>query len=110
MALLDFGRLRYAQSEFETQREIREILSLLRPCTIQGLDKARFGSAHDSGYILLDDFRGVDTAFSLGVEHDASWDSDVAKRRINVYQFDHTVDTSLTALERKRISSGGWAR
>ena len=102
------------KSEFETQREIREILSLLRPCTIQGLDEARFGSAHDSGYILLDDFRGVDTAFSLGVEHDASWDSDVAKRRINVYQFDHTIDTSLTSnalnLREEEDFHGGWAR
>jgi hypothetical protein len=74
------------------------------------LDKARFGSAHDGGYILLDDFRGIDTAFSLGVEHDASWDIDVAKSGINVYQFDHTVDAPITnnarlIFERKKIST-----
>jgi hypothetical protein len=104
------GELANPKSEFETQREVREILRLLRPCAVQGLDKARFGSAHDGGYILLDDFIGIDTAFSFGVEHNASWDIDVAKRGVNVYQFDHTVDAPITnnarlIFERKRIST-----
>ena len=75
-----------------TQDEIKNTLRLLRPYAAKGFKKARFGSANDGGYVLLDDFRDVDTAFSFGIEQNASWDVDVAKRGVTVYQFDHTVD------------------
>jgi hypothetical protein len=98
------------RSEFETQDEIKATLRLLRPCAVQGFTKARFGSANDGGYILVDDFRGVDTALSLGIEQNASWDVDVAQRGVTVYQFDHTVDAPITdnarlIFAKKRISS-----
>jgi FkbM family methyltransferase len=95
--------------EFTTQEEIKNILRLLRPYAVKGFCKARFGSSHDGGYINLDDFRGVDTAFSFGIEQNASWDVDVAKRGVTVYQFDHTVDAPITdnprlIFARKKIS------
>jgi FkbM family methyltransferase len=77
---------------FETHDEVRNILRLLRPYAVRGFDKARFGSANDGGYIHIDDFRGIDTAFSCGIEQNASWDVDVAQRGLTVYQFDHTID------------------
>src|SRR5260370_5278381 len=94
--------------DFTTQNEIKNTLRLLRPHAVKGFCKARFGSAHDGGYILLDDFRGVDTAFSFGIEQNVSWDVDVAKRGVTVYQFDHTVDAPITdnprlIFARKRI-------
>jgi len=64
--------------------------------TAKGFKKARFGSANDGGYVHLDDFQGVDTVFSFGVEQNASWDLDVAERGATVYQFDHTVDAPVT--------------
>ena len=82
--------------DLTTQNEIKNTLRLLRPYAVEGFCKARFGSAHDGGYINLDDFRGVDTAFSFGVEQNVSWDVDVAKRGVTVYQFDHTVDAPVT--------------
>jgi FkbM family methyltransferase len=95
--------------EFATQDEIKNTLRLLRPYAVKGFCKARFGSSHDGGYIHLDDFRGVDTAFSFGIEQNASWDLDVAKRGVTVYQFDHTVDAPFTdnprlIFARKKIS------
>jgi hypothetical protein len=66
--------------ESAIQDEIKTTLRLLRPYAAKGFKKARFGSANDGGYVHLDDFRGVDTAFSFGVEQNASWDVDVAER------------------------------
>jgi SAM-dependent methyltransferase len=81
--------------DFTTQDEIINTLRLLRPYAVNRFKKARFGSANDGGYVHLDDFRGVDTAFSFGIEQNASWDVDVAERGVTVYQFDHTVDAPI---------------
>jgi hypothetical protein len=99
-----------APSAFETQDEVKRILRLLRPYAANGFGKTRFGSAYDGGYVLLDDFRGIDTAFSFGVEQNASWEVDIAKRGVMVYQFDHTVDAPITdntrlVFAKKRIAS-----
>ncbi len=96
--------------EFETHDEVRNILRLLRPYAVNGFSKARFGNAHDGGYVLIDDFRGVDTAFSFGIEQNASWDLDVARKGVTIYEFDHTVDAPVTdnarlIFARKRIST-----
>jgi hypothetical protein len=40
-----------------------------------------------TGAINLDDFSDIDTAISLGIEQNASWDLDVAARGLTVYQF-----------------------
>ncbi len=96
--------------EFETHREVRNTLRLLRPYAVHGFSKARFGSAHDGGYVLLDDFRGVDTAFSFGIDQNASWDLDIARKGVTVYEFDHTVDAPVSdnarlIFARKKIST-----
>lgn len=83
-------------SQVQTHNEVRRIFQLLRPSKAKGFEKARFGCIHDGGYILLDDFHGIDTAFSFGIEANASWDVDVASRGATVYQFDHTVDAPIT--------------
>lgn len=81
-----------ASDEFELQAQIRNTLRLLRPQRAVGFQKKRFGSANDGGYVLLDDFEGVDAALSLGIERNIDWDCAVADRGLRVYQFDHTVD------------------
>ena len=80
---------------FQTHNDIRRIFRLLRPHAVAGFNKARFGCTHDGGYILLDDFAGVDTAFSFGIATNKSWDVDIASRGVTVYQFDHTVDAPI---------------
>jgi len=81
-----------AKDDFELQTQIRNTLRLLEPQKVKGHRKARFGSANDGGYVHLDDFEGVDTALSLGIDHNINWDKDVADRGLTVYQFDYGVD------------------
>jgi tetratricopeptide (TPR) repeat protein len=77
---------------FEIQKRCLELLRLLAPNRVQGFHKARFGSAHDGGYVMIVDFTGVAAAFSFGIANDANWDADVANHGVPVYQFDHTID------------------
>lgn len=70
----------------------RELLRLLKPNRVEGFQKARFGSAHDGGYVMIDDFSGIVAALSFGIAQDACWDAAVANRGVPVYQFDHTID------------------
>jgi len=81
-----------ANDAFELQAQIRNTLRLLRPQTAKGVRKARFGSAGDGGYVHLDDFEGLDTAVSMGIEHNIAWDRQAADRGLIIHQFDHTVD------------------
>ncbi|SFP04106.1 Methyltransferase FkbM domain-containing protein [Mesorhizobium sp. NFR06] len=100
----------------ETPREqLREriltIGSLLSPMAVSGLDKIRIGSQTDGGYVMLDDFAGVDGALSLGINDDDSWDVDIARRDIIVHQYDNTIDKSPTSNDKftffkEEISSG----
>jgi hypothetical protein len=85
-------RVTISTGSFEIQREIRDAFSLLRPYGVKGFDKLRFGRPHDGGYILIDDFRSIDTALSFGIWNDCSWDIDVANRGVTVYQFDPNID------------------
>lgn len=80
------------QSGDQVQREVRSALGYLRPHRLDGVDKVRLGGAHDGGYVCVDDFAGIDTALSLGIDHNVSWDADVADRGPRIFQFDHTVD------------------
>src|SRR5215831_3650929 len=42
-----------------SEEEIMDGLRLIRPHAVKGFQKARFGSACDGGYVILDDFRSV---------------------------------------------------
>lgn len=76
----------------EIHRQIRSVLRLLQPRAAKDHRKIRLGHVGDGGYICIDDFAGIDTALSFGINDDISWDLDAADRGLTVYQFDHTVD------------------
>lgn len=76
----------------DVEERIRAILRLIEPKKPAGHDKIRLGRPFDGGYVLLDDFIGVNAAVSLGIDDDASWDLDIAQRGIPVHQYDHTID------------------
>ena len=63
-----------ASNEFELADLIRHTLRLLKPQQVKGFDKARFGKGHDGAYVMLDDFAGIDTALSFGIEQNIDWD------------------------------------
>lgn len=75
----------------EAAAEIRDVLRLLTPRAAANSAKQRFGRDFDGGYIMLEDFKGAAVALSLGIKDDVSWDLDVARRGLEVFQFDHTI-------------------
>ena len=64
---------------------------LLTPRRATAHRKVRLGGRGDGGYVMLDDFGRLRTAFSLGVGPNVDWDVDMAERGIAVHMFDHTV-------------------
>jgi len=76
------------------------LMQPLAPHRATAVEKARVGAAGDGGYVMLDDFRGIDAAYSLGIGADVSWDLAVAQRGIPVFQYDHTVEEPPAAHER----------
>ena len=64
---------------------------LMAPRRVKSHRKIRVGGRTDGGYVMLDDFAEVQTAFSLGVGPNVDWDYEIAERGVAVHQFDHTV-------------------
>ena len=64
---------------------------LMAPRRVTSHRKIRVGGRTDGGYVMLDDFARLQTAFSLGVGPNVDWDYAIAERGIAVHQFDHTV-------------------
>ncbi|MGX8009145.1 hypothetical protein ACVDG8_009075 [Mesorhizobium sp. ORM8.1] len=62
------------------RKRIIGIGSLLSPMAVTGVSKIRIGSQTDGGYVMLDDFVGVDGALSFGINDEDSWDVDIANR------------------------------
>jgi hypothetical protein len=71
---------------------ILKLGSLLAPQQVVGQSKVRLGSKYDGGYVCLDDFDWITTAFSFGVGESDEWDVEVAGKGIVVHQFDHSID------------------
>lgn len=63
----------------------------MRPMRAVGFDKVRIGNPGDGGYVHIDDFHGIDRAFSLGIENNVAWDLEIASRNIKVEQYDFSV-------------------
>ncbi len=75
------------------QEDMLYLLKRLEPVTVNGFGKIRVGKEHDGGYIMLDDFAGIEAAYSIGINNDISWDKQVAAYGIDIFQYDHTIDT-----------------
>lgn len=41
---------------------------------------------------MVDAFDGVQAAYSFGINDDVSWDTEIALRGIDIFQYDHTID------------------
>lgn len=77
-------------SNFKRITQLRNLLSIAEVCS--NPQYVRVGKAFDGGYIMYDDFSSVDVAYSFGINDDVSWDLDIAKRGINIYMYDHTIN------------------
>lgn len=72
--------------------KVRSLLAMLRPQTLSGSRKLRIGRFFDGGYVMVDDFIGIEAAYSIGINDDVSWDLDIVDRAIPVFQYDHTIE------------------
>ena len=76
-----------------TQDRVMSVLRKIRPQLAHGYGKIRIGKDGDGGYIMLDDFEGIEAAYSLGIKDDVTWDKEIASRGIDIYQYDHTIES-----------------
>ena len=82
----------YLPNTYKIRERYKEITSLIRPRGVSNSKKIRVGNSSDGGYVCLDNFDNVTSAVSLGIKDDVTWDIDIAKRGIDVYQYDYTID------------------
>lgn len=77
-------------SKTEYFRELRHLLHLKG---VQGeYSMIRVGNANDGGYVMLDDFKGKNIAYSFGIGNNVAWDLEMVQRGFDVYMYDHTID------------------
>lgn len=78
----------------QDQIRFRDFARQFTPSAPKGASKVRIGRSGDGGYVMVDAFDDVTTAFSCGVGKEASWDLAIASKGIEVHQFDHTISTA----------------
>jgi len=81
----------YCYLEAKWRDPLEKLLGMLAPQRAEGVFKIRVGGRHDGGYVMLDDFREIAGAYSLGIGPDVAWDLAMARRGIPVWQYDPTV-------------------
>ncbi|MCI6284977.1 FkbM family methyltransferase [Selenomonas sp.] len=72
--------------------DVHEAIPLMDIAPDDGHALVRIGKESDGGYVMLDDFAGRKIAYSFGICDDVSWDKEMAKRGMDVYMYDHTID------------------
>lgn len=82
----------YLPNTPEIRHRFQEITNLIKPKTVTNAPKLRVGNSSDGGYVCLNSFDNVSSAVSLGIKDDVTWDLDIAKKGIEVYQYDYTID------------------
>jgi hypothetical protein len=71
--------------------DLKSLLSKLKPrCSAHPL--IRVGGSNDGGYLIPNDFSGITSSISPGIAREVSFDLDLAKRGIDIYMFDASVD------------------
>jgi len=69
------------------------IYSLIYPKRVIGKTKILVGEKSDGCYVLLDDFENVRFAYSFGISDKIQFDTALARRGIDIYMYDHTIDS-----------------
>jgi hypothetical protein len=75
--------------------KVKNILNPLRPkMPITNKHKVRVGKDNDCGYVMLDNFEGVQAVYGLGIGGDYSWEKDISHRvgeSVDVLMYDPTI-------------------
>lgn len=75
------------------QMQILRTLSVLSPLDVT-CGKVRTGGPNDGGYVMANSFKGVGVCYSIGVGPQVIWDHEMADRGMEIYQYDHTVESA----------------
>ncbi len=90
------------------QRDILDLIAVMRPMAMARTPKVRVGNDYDGGYVLPAIALQCDAVLSIGVGPDVSFDLDLAVRGARVAQFDHTVDRPPTPHANFSFHKRGW--
>ncbi|GEP12796.1 hypothetical protein [Methylobacterium gnaphalii] len=109
---MDHNQMVELARDFARQKPFLKLASLFAPYRAKGFEKVRIGSDADGGYVMIDDFAGIELALSFGIDINVDWDLGIAARDIRVQQYDHTVAEApekhpLLSFYSKRIAAAG---
>ena len=68
------------------------IYHLIAPKKVVGKNRILLGKKDNGCYVLLDDFKDIKYAYSFGISFMIQFDDELAKRDIDVYMYDHTIN------------------
>ena len=69
------------------------IYHLLSPKKVVGKKRILLGPKGDGSYVILDDFDKIKIAYSFGIFNNVQFDLELANRGINVYMYDHSINS-----------------
>ena len=69
------------------------IYHLITPKEVFGKKRILLGKKGDGCYVLLDDFQNIKIAYSFGIGRRIQFDTELANRDIDVYMYDHTINS-----------------
>lgn len=97
-------------NSIELEKLYREVFNQITIKSVTGFKKKRLGRNGDGGYIMIDNLDGIESAYSLGIFDEVSWDLEMAERKIPVIQYDFSVDgppvqNKLFTFYKQRIAS-----
>jgi hypothetical protein len=69
------------------------IYHLISPKKVIGKKRILVGPKRDGCYVLLNDFTNIKYAYSFGIERKIQFDKSLADKGIDVYMYDHTIDS-----------------
>ena len=63
-------------------------------CPKEVVNKTRIliGTIHDGSYVMLNDFKNIKFAYSIGIDGEIQFDKALADKGIDVYMYDHTIN------------------
>lgn len=63
------------------------------PKKVIGKKRILLGKKSDGCYVILDDFENIKIAYSFGISYKIQFDDALTKRGIDVYMYDHTINS-----------------
>ena len=81
------------ENTLQYKKKNNNIYNVLYSMNVVGYKKIRIGRKADGGYILLDDLRNIKIAYSFGISTEISFDKELADKNIDVYMYDHSINS-----------------